>query len=155
MGNINNKITPKKYMNEASKSDIVLSYEDDAYNEFYDRISVIFRILSYLLFASFLLYIVLSAFNNAADFSYENFEYIIRNFALTLEETRDDSTYAIRYNPDASRSYSLFGNGLIVCGSSGVSSYSSTGRLTCSESHSYKDPQMVSSNKFVLVYDQS
>ncbi len=155
MGDNNNMLTSRKRSYNKSKVDIDFSYEDDSYNIFYERISVLFRILSFLMFAAFLFYIVMSAFFNVADFSYENFEYIIRNFALSLEEAKDDSSYAIRYNPDAGRSYSLFGQGLAVCGNSGITVYSSTGRLTCSESHSYKAPQMAVSDKFVLVYDQS
>lgn len=136
-------------------ADTNVSYENDSYNNFYDFISVIYRILSFVFIASFLLYIIISSFKNASDFSYENFEYIIRNFALTLEENKDDSVYSIGYNPDANREYALFGNGLAVCGNSGVSIFSATGRLTCSDSFPYKDPKMAASDKFVLIYDFS
>ena len=131
------------------------SDQNESYNYFYDYISVIYRVLSFIFISSFLLYIVITSFRNATEFSYENFEYIIRNFALTLEENKDDSIYSIEYNPDSNRDYSLFGDGLAICGNSGISVYSATGRLTCSESFSYKNPEMVSSDKFVLVYDLS
>ena len=132
-----------------------VSYENDSYNRFYDHISVFYRILSFVFIAAFLLYIIITSFNNASEFSYENFEYIIRNFALTLEENKDDSVYSIEYNPDANREYALFGKGLAVCGNSGLSIYSATGRLTCYESFPYKSPKMAASDKFVLVYDFS
>ena len=138
-----------------SKKEAVINVfgEENSYNTFYDSVSVAFRMASFLIIAAFLLFIVTSAFSNAGEFSYENLEYIVRNFALTLDENKDDTVYSIRYNPDSSRTYSLFGKGLSVCGSSGISVYSSTGRQTCSENFNYKDPIMISSEKYALVYD--
>ncbi len=127
--------------------------EDDAYNMFYDNVSVIFRIISFVLFAAFLIFTVSSALASADSFSYDNLEYIVRNFALKLDENRDASRYSINYNPDAGRMYALFGKGLAVSGSSGVSVFSATGRLTCSESVGYKDPVMDASENFVFIYD--
>ena len=140
---------------ENTRVNVDFSDERDQFNLYYWHISVVFRVISFVLFAAFLMYIIITAYKNADQFSYENFEYIIRNFSLTLEENRDDSVYSIEYNPDANRSYSLFGKGLAVCGNSGISIFSATGRLTCSESFMYKDPKLVSSTKFALVYDHS
>lgn len=141
--------------NSTERVDVDISFGQDPYNDFYGHVSTAFRILSFVFLASFLIYIVFTAFNNAGDFSYDNFEYILRNFALTLEENKDDSLYAVEYNPDVNRSFQLFGKGISVCGQSGISIYSSTGRLTCSESFSYKEPRLASSSKFALVYDHS
>ena len=131
------------------------SAETNDYSEYYDHISVFYRILSFLFIIVFLVYIVVSSFRNAKEFNYENFEYIVRNFALTLEENKDSSSYVIEYNPDSNRKCATFGNGLAVCGGSWISIYSATGRLTCSESFRYQDPQISASNKFVLVYNSS
>lgn len=129
--------------------------EENSYNAFYDSVSLVFRMASFIIIAAFLFFIVTSAFNNANEFSYDNLEYIVRNFALTLDENKDDTVYSIRYNPDSSRTYSLFGKGLSVCGNSGISVYSATGRQTCAKNFNYKDPVMISSEKYALVYDRS
>lgn len=136
-------------------AEIDISVENTPYNQFYDHISIFYKVVSLIFIVSFLLYIVITAFNNASAFSYENFEYIIRNFALTLDENKDDSVFSIEYNPDSNRQYALFGKGLAVCGNSGISIYSATGRLTCSEPLDYENPRMAASDKFVLVYDYS
>ncbi len=141
-------------MNQIEKKQPVgILNNNTPYNEFYYSVSVIFRIISFVLFVAFLIFIVSSAFAGAENFSYENLEFIVRNFALKLDENRDASRYSVRYNPDAYRTYSLFGEGIIVCGASQLSIYSATGRLTCSETMIYSEPIMVSSDKFVLVYD--
>lgn len=133
------------------------SFPDDEndYSDFYDHISVFYRILSFFFIILFLIYIVISSFKNAKEFNFENFDYIARNFALTLEELKDDSGYVIEYNIDANRDCALFGEGLAVCGESWLSIYSATGRLTCSETFKYKNPQIATSDKFVLIYDFS
>mgnify|MGYP003297789803 CR=1 FL=1 len=131
------------------------SSDENDYSDFYDHISVFYRILSFLFIILFLIYIVISSFKNAKEFNFENFDYIARNFALTLEELKDDSGYVIEYNIDANRDCALFGEGLAVCGESWLSIYSATGRLTCSETFKYKNPQIATSDKFVLIYDFS
>lgn len=126
---------------------------NDAYNEFYASVSMLFRIASFLFLIAFLIFIVYSAFGSQEAFSYENLEYVVRNFALTLEENRDEDEYAIRYNPDSSRNFALIGNKFAFCGNSGITIYSSTGRQTCSDSFAFKNPIMVASDKYALIYD--
>ena len=125
----------------------------DAYNDFYASISVLFRIASFILLIAFLIFLVYSAIGSQEAFTYENLEFVVRNFALTLQENRDESVYAIKYNPDSSRNFALLGNKFALCGNSGISVFSPTGRLTCSDSFAFKNPIMVTSDKYALVYD--
>ena len=128
--------------------------EYDEYNSYYESVSVIFRISSFLLFTCLLLFVVTSAFVGAEAFSYSNLEYITRNFALRLEENKDSTSRSIRYNPDPMNQFNLFGEGLAVCGSSSIAIYSATGRQTCSEFLQYRSPVMTASDKYVLIYDE-
>ena len=122
---------------------------NDAYNDFYASVSVLFRIASFIFLIAFLIFLVYSAVVSQEAFTYENLEFVVRNFALTLEENRDESVYAIKYNPDSSRSFALLGNKFALCGNSGISIFSSTGRLTCSDSFAFKNPIMVTSDKWI------
>jgi hypothetical protein len=133
---------------------VILNIDTDkAYNDFYASVSILFRIASFILFIAFLVYIVYSAFGSQALFSYDGFDYLVRNFALTFDEKRSDTVYSIRYNPDASRSFALIDNKLALSGNSGISIFSETGRLLCTDSFSFKSPIMLSSDKYALVYD--
>ena len=131
-----------------------LSEMNDEYNSFYDSVSVIFRFLSFVLFAVLLFFIVAASFIAADRFSYSNLEFITRNFALTLEENKDSARYPIRYNPDSNNQFGLFGEGLAVCGNSVLSIFSATGRQTCSEFLQYRSPVMITSDKYVFIYDE-
>ena len=128
--------------------------ELEEFNSYYDNVSVIFRVISFVMFAVLLVFTVSSAFVSADEFSYKNLEFIMRNFALTLEENKDSARQPIRFNPDSVNQFDLFGEGLAICGSNSLSIFSATGRQTCSESFSYRVPVMRSSDKFVLVYDE-
>ncbi len=125
----------------------------EAYNDYYASVSVFFRIASFIFLITFLLFIVYSAFSNQKVFNYDNFDYIVRNFALTLEEKNSDTLYSIRYNPDSCRSFTTIGDKFAICGNSGISVYSPTGRLIYSESLSLKNPTMISSDKYAMIYD--
>lgn len=141
--------------NDESVNSVFEEYDEyDEYNLYYESVSVIFRVVSFALFAFLLLFVVASAFIGAEAFSYSNLEYIARNFALTLKENKDLIQQPIRYNPDPMNQYGLFGEGLAVCGSSMLSIYSATGRQICSETLSFRRPVMVSSDKYVLIYDE-
>ncbi len=128
--------------------------ENDPYNSFYDTASVIFRMISFAVFACLLIFIVSSAFISARSFSYDNLDYIMRNFALTLEENKDSTRHPIRYSPDSLKGFAEYGNGLAVCRASGISVFSGTGRQTCSEYIDYSEPVISASEKYVVVYEQ-
>jgi hypothetical protein len=128
--------------------------EDDPYNSFYDTASVIFRVISFALFGSLLVFIVSSAFISARSFSYDNLDYIMRNFALTLEENKESVRQPIRYSPDSLKGFAVYGNGLAVCRASGISVFSGTGRQTCSEFIDFSEPVISASEKYVIVFEQ-
>jgi hypothetical protein len=128
--------------------------ELEEYNSYYENVSVIFRIISFVIFAALLIFTVSSAFVSADEFSYKNLEFIMRNFALTLEENKDSVRQPIRYNPDSVNQFATFGEGLAVCGSNSLSVFSATGRQTCSESFAYREPVLRASKKFILIYDE-
>ncbi len=143
----------KTIISDEENLDSVFSDFDD-YNSYYESVSVVFRILSFILFAVLLLFVISTSFIAADEFSYSNLEYITRNFALTLEENKDSTRHPIRYNPDSMNQFDLFGKGLAICGRSSLSIYSATGRLTYSESIQYRNPIMTASGKYVLIYDE-
>lgn len=127
--------------------------EEDKYNQFYGNASLAYRFLSFLMVVCFLFCIIAASFLNANSFTLSNLEYICRNFALQLEANENDSVYAIKYNPDTSRNYSLFKDGLVVSGSNGLTVFSATGRITANEAINYINPKMLAGDKYILIFD--
>ena len=122
------------------------------FSRYFMNVSVIYRIFEFLLLGIFLVYMIVSAVNNVENIRYENLEYIVRNFAFELDENESNAT-PIRYNPDGTLRFSLYGKGLAVCGKSDVSIFSATGRKTYAGSHDYAEPMLTASSKYVYSYD--
>jgi hypothetical protein len=121
-------------------------------NPFYGAVSLVYRVSEFLLLGVLLLFIVISAVKNAGGVTYSNLEYIVRNFAVRLDENSDKAT-EILYNPDSDMNYSLYGSGIAVCGNSGVTVFSATGRKTLSYTFNLRSPVMAASSKYILVYE--
>jgi hypothetical protein len=146
----------KNTVSEAEKKEAIRNIfgEEGEYNKFYDTVSAVYRVAEFALLAAFLLFIIYSAIANAGNITYEKFDYIIRNFAVSLDQN-SDFTSSIFYNPDEDAAFSLFGGGLAVCTGSEVEIFSATGRKTCSERHGYVSPVLVASDKYVIVYEEN
>ena len=121
-------------------------------NGYFGTVSYIYRFFEILFLSAFLIYLLFSAIGNAGEVTYSNMEYIVRNFAMKLEENSETATEII-YSPDSSMSCGLYGNGIAVCGNSGLTVFSATGRKTCSISFDLEDPVMRTSSKYILVFD--
>ncbi len=128
--------------------------QENEFNVFYDNTSVFYRIVEFVLLAAFLFYFIFSAFGNVGSITEENLDYILRNFALKLEENESQAGTVIQYNPDANMSFSSFGKGLAVCSASNLSIFSATGRQICNEQIDYLRPVMKASSKYVVLYDE-
>ena len=146
----------KKTVSEAEKKEAIRNIfgEEGEYNKFYDTVSAAYRVAEFAILAAFLFFVIYSAIANAGNVTYEKFDYIIRNFAVSLDEN-SDYTSSIFYSPDDNSSFSLFGGGIAVCTGSEVEIFSATGRKTCSERHGYVSPVLAASDKYVIVYEEN
>ena len=146
----------KKTVSEAERKEAIRNIfgEEGEYNKFYDTVSAAYRVAEFALLGLFLFFVIYSAIANAGNVTYEKFDYIIRNFAVSLDENSDYKS-SIFYNPDDDSSFSLFGGGIAVCTGSEVEIFSATGRKTCSERHGYVSPVLSASDKYVIVYEEN
>lgn len=131
-------------------SDVIGSSEET--NKYFGNVSFIYRVFEFAFLAVFLLFLLFSAIGNAGEVTYSKLEYIFRNFAMKLDENSEIASEIV-YNPDTSVNYALYGNGIAVCGNSGITVFSATGRKTCNISFELEDPIMRSSSKYILVFD--
>ena len=146
----------KKTIPEAERNEAIRNIfgEEGEYNKFYDTTSAVYRVAEFVFLAAFLAFIIYSAVVNAGNITYENFDYIIRNFAVSLDENALYSS-SVFYTPDEDADISLFGNGIAVCSSAELEIFSATGRKTCSERHGYASPVLAASDKYVIVYEKN
>lgn len=122
------------------------------YNRFYNAAGIIYRVTGFVFLFLFLFYLIATAMANLDSITYENAEYIVRNFAERLDDNTSEVSGMI-YNPDSSMRFAKFGRGLAVCGNTGVTIFSSTGRRTSGDSVEIATPAVAASSKYVIAYD--
>jgi len=122
------------------------------YNRFYSRAGIAYRVSGFVFLFLFLFYLIVTLLGNLGSITYENAEYIVRNFADRYGDNADDATEMI-YDPDSSMRFALFGRGLAVCGNTGVTVFSATGRKTCRDVVQLAVPAVKASSKYVVAYD--
>lgn len=96
---------------------------------------------------------VVGAFCLRSDIiTYRNFYYLLKDFNMSVVEA-DITGGTVSYSDDDYRSFALYRRGLVVAGKNGFSVYSSTGRKTLlSDTFSYVNPQIVPSDKYMMIY---
>lgn len=124
-----------------------------AYNKFYDAVSGIYRIAEFVFLAAALFFGVIYIAVNADKIRYSQLEYLVQNFAYTLEENSEKRTY-MTYEHDGDVLPAAFRGGLAVCGDSRVTIFSATGTQTAHLAHGFHAPVPVGSERYLLVYDQ-
>ena len=125
--------------------------EDNGYNRFYSRAGIVYRLTGFVFLFAFLVYLILTTVANLDKITYENAEYIVRNFAERLEDNERESSGMI-YDPDGEMRFSLFGKGLAICGNTGVTVFSATGRRTCRNVAEMPDPALKASSKYAVAF---
>ncbi len=125
--------------------------EDIGYNRFYNRAGIVYRITGFVFLFAFFVYLIVTSVANLDKITYENAEYIVRNFAERLEDNERESAGMI-YDPDGEMRFALFGKGLAVCGNTGVTVFSATGRRTCRDTAEITVPFLKASSKYAVAY---
>ena len=121
-------------------------------NGYYEKAVNRLRSVCILLILVLVIFVV-GAFSFRSDvITYKNFYYLMRDFNMSVVEA-DISGGTISYADDDYRNFAFYRKGLAVVGKSGLSMYSSTGRKTLlSDSFSYAHPQIVPSDRYMMVY---
>lgn len=101
---------------------------------------------------SLLLVFLLISFVLGGNLSYEKYFFLAKDIKLASEfvtSTHDTVTY----NVGDSQSFALYGGGIAVASRERISILSAGGREIYSQSHEYSNPSLISSDRFLLLYD--
>lgn len=127
---------------------------DSGFNRYYRDVSAIYRTVEFLLLFALLAFLVLTAVFSRDEINYENFEYVVRNFAVKLDENEAAAPY-VRYEPDGAQQFALLGEGLVECGESRLNLFTATGRQITSAVHGLFVPGAAASEKYVILYEKN
>jgi len=146
----------KQFFSTEPQKEKVLRHEDfnAAGDVYYANVSAAYKVAQRLLWLAFILFMILSILFNYREITYDNFFYLIKDFSGAVDS--DGVNYeTLSYESDDRQNFSLYRGGLVTVSPSRLSVFTSTGRRTLNTTASYSSPYMVSSGRYILVYDTS
>jgi len=139
---------------DIKKEKIRLSGDDfAAQNPYHAAIARGYHIAQLTLFSLLACFIILSMLIRSDDITYENLFYLFKDIHAAVDST--DVTFStLVYDADETQNFATYRGGLAVAGESGLTVFTATGRQTLTQSLHMTAPQLLTSSRYVLVYEQ-
>ncbi len=132
-------------------------YGDDApapVNRRYKRAAVITGISKYVVLLVFFLFFMSMTFVYSSQITVENFRYIIKDMNLKIPTGKEE--YGdIYYVADMEQSYNIYRDDFVCVGRGALTVIDMTGKQVQSTALKYVKPRLITSGKYMLVYDLS
>ncbi len=134
----------------------VLRHEDfqAAGDIYYAQVSAAYKVLQRLIWTFFVGFMVFSLLFNYSSITYDNFYYLMKDFSSAAD---DGGTYyeTLSYESDARQKFTLYRGGVASVSPSKISVFTATGRRTLNDTSSFSSPYIISSDRYILIYDTS
>lgn len=146
----------KHFFSTEPQKEKVLRHEDfnAAGDVYYAHVSATYKVAQRILWLIFVVFMIFSILTNYREITYDNFFYLIKDFSGAVDS--DSSRYeTLSYESDSRQNFALYRGGVATVSPSRLSVFTSTGRRTLNTTVSYSSPYMISSNRYILVYDTS
>lgn len=128
------------------------SGEREAYNMYYMHVSSLYRAGKWILLLLFTVFLIVMLLSYRESITYENLLYLTRN--LNISAGGEGGFSSVVYEEQPNMAFTRFKNELVVAGSSGMSFYSGSGAVSFRDDTGCVTPVPVSSEKYLLVYDE-
>lgn len=126
--------------------------ESAAYNKYYMRVSSRYGAAKWITLLLFTVYLLCMLAVGRSSITYENFMYLLRDFNLSSGVS--GAYTSVTYEEQQNMSFAEYKNTLAVTGSAGVRLYDGAGNLIFRDSTAYKTPVLVTSERYMLLYDE-
>ncbi len=142
------------FFNYETGRERVLSHEDfkGAGDPYYASVSAGFKVAERLLWLMLAVFMTFSLLTSYRDITYSNMFYLFREFS-SVAEMQSSDYQVLSYDSDERQRFALFHGGIVSASPSFVSMFTSSGRRTLKSNTHYDAPNVVASDKYVLVYD--
>ena len=144
------------YFNPEPQKERVLRHEDfnRAGDTYYASISAFYKIIERLLWLVLAAFMTFSVITNYKEITFNNFFYLLKDFSSASDS--DVPNYQVlSYDSDSRQTFELYRGGLVSASPSAVSIFTAGGRRTLKSNTEYYSPNIVSCDKYVLVYDSA
>ncbi len=132
----------------------VLRHEDfnGAGDVYYASVSALYKVTERILLVVLVAFLVFSLITNYQEITYSNFFYLLRDFT-TAADSQTSNYQVLSYDSSERQQFALYRGGLVSAAPSTVSIFTAGGRRTLRNNNDYYSPNVISSDKYVLVYD--
>ena len=146
----------KQYFSTEPQKEKVLRHEDfnAAGDVYYASVSAAYKIAQRVLWLLFIFFLIFSIATNFREITYDNLFYLIKDFS-SAADAENNNYETLSYESDSRQHFVLYRGGIATVSPSKMSIFTATGRRTLNSTSSFSSPYMVSSKKYVLVYDTS
>jgi len=144
------------YFNPEPQKERVLRHEDfnRAGDTYYASISAFYKVIERLLWLILAAFMTFSVITNYKEITFNNFFYLLKDFSSAADS--DVPNYQVlSYDSDSRQTFELYRGGLVSASPSAVSVFTAGGRRTLKSNTEYYSPNIVSCDKYVLVYDSA
>lgn len=128
--------------------------EQTPVNKRYKRASAVVGLLKYIIITVFFLFFMIMTFVYSSEITYENYRYILKDMNLKIP-TGIEEYGEIYYASDMEQSYALYRDDFVSVGRGMLEVVDMKGKQIQSTALKYVNPRLVSSGKYMLVYDLS
>lgn len=144
------------YFNPEPQKERVLKHEDfkRAGDTYYASVSAFYKIIERLLWLVLAVFLAFSVITNYKEITFDNFFYLLKDFSSASDSDVPDYQ-VLSYDSDSRQNFELYRGGLVSASPSAVSVFTAGGRRTLKSNTEYYSPNIVSCDKYVLVYDSS
>ena len=143
-----------RFFSPEPQKEKVLHHEDfnAAGDVYYATVSAGYKVAQRLLWLIFIFFMIFSITLNYKEITYDNFFYLLKDFssAVDAESTNYET---LSYESDSRQNFALYRGGIATVSPSGISAFTATGRRTLRTDSVFSAPQVVCSDKYMLVYD--
>ena len=132
-------------------------YENDGQpqvNKRYKRAAVAVGISKYIVITVFFLFFMAMTFVYSSEITIENYRYILKDMNLKIP-TGVEEYGEIYYASDLQQSYAVYRDDFVCVGRGSLEVIDMTGKQVQSTALRYVNPRLVTSEKYMLVYDLS
>ena len=91
---------------------------------------------------------------NYKEITFNNFFYLLKDFS-SAADTETSNYQILSYDSDKRQKFSLFRGGIVSASPSSVSIFTTSGRRSLKNNNDYYSPNIVTCDKYVLVYDSA
>ncbi|MBQ7699920.1 MAG: hypothetical protein IJT49_06220 [Clostridia bacterium] len=123
-------------------------------NKRYKRAAVAVGISKYIVITLFFLFFMTMTFVYSSDITFENYRYILKDMNLKIP-TGVEEYGQIYYVSDMEQSYAVYRDDFVCVGRGTLEVIDMTGKQVQSTPLKYVNPRLITSGKYMLVYDLS